>query len=123
MQADEWQFDGLVGPTHNYAGLAVGNKASAKNAGAVANPKKAALQGLDNMALVRGLGMKQAFLPPQPRPVLRGLRQVGFSGNTAKMLEDAHAQAPELLASVFLGAYMWAANAGTVIPSVDAADG
>jgi succinylarginine dihydrolase len=123
MQAHEWQFDGLVGPTHNYAGLAVGNTASARNAGAVANPKKAALQGLDKMAFVRGLGMKQAFLPPQPRPVLAALRQVGFGGNAPKMLEDAHRDAPELLASVFSSAFMWAANAATILPSADTADG
>ena len=39
------------------------------------------------------------------------------------MLEDAYAQAPELLASVFSSAFMWAANAGTVIPSADSIDG
>jgi succinylarginine dihydrolase len=63
MQAREWQFDGLVGPTHNYAGLAMGNLAAQKNAGAASNPRVAALQGLAKMQVVHNLGVGQAFLP------------------------------------------------------------
>ena len=32
-------FDGIPGPTHNYAGLARGNLAATRNAKAVANPR------------------------------------------------------------------------------------
>ena len=46
VRAVEANFDGLVGPTHNYSGLSFGNIASKNNSGAVANPKLAALQGL-----------------------------------------------------------------------------
>lgn len=119
----EWQFDGLVGPTHNYAGLAYGNVASAKNAGAVSNPRKAALQGLEKMRFVRGLGMRQAFIPPQFRPMIPVLKEVGFDGGTNDMIGQAFAQAPELLASVFSSAYMWTANAGTLTPATDSGDG
>jgi len=122
MSAAEWQFDGLVGLTHNYAGLSPGNIASAKNAGAVSNPLKAALQGLNKMWFVKSLGMNQAFLPPQPRPIMHMLRHLGFEGSDAKMLEDTHRLAPDLLASVFSSAFMWAANAATVAPSADTSD-
>ncbi len=123
MQAREWQFDGLVGPTHNYAGLAMGNMASAKNAGAVSNPKKAALQGLSKMRLVRDLGMPQAFLPPHYRPALRELHRLGFRGSVGHVLDEAARQAPGLLAAVFSSSFMWAANAATVTPSADSGDG
>lgn len=122
-RADEWQFDGLVGPTHNYAGLSPGNVASLNNAGAVSNPREAALQGIEKMWFVRSLGMKQAFLPPQTRPLLAELRKLGFSGDTAKMLDDAHRTAPDLLAAVYSSSYMWRANAATIAPSADTRDG
>lgn len=120
--AKEWQFDGLVGPTHNYAGLALGNVASAKHAGAVSNPRAAALQGLEKMRFVRDLGIPQAVLPPHYRPRLDMLRQLGFGGGRAKMLEDAARFAPGLLASVYSSAFMWTANAATISASSDTAD-
>lgn len=123
MLTDEWQFDGLVGPTHNYAGLAYGNMASQNNKHAASNPRLAALQGLEKMKFVRDLGVRQAFLPPHTRPVLPALHQLGFRGSKAKMLEDAYKAAPELLASVYSSAFMWVANAATVSPSADTADG
>jgi succinylarginine dihydrolase len=123
LTAHEWQLDGLVGPSHSYAGLASGNLASAYNAGAVSNPRKAALEGLTKMRFVQGLGVKQGFLPPHPRPVIAALRARGFTGNDAKILEDAHAKAPELLAAVYSSAFMWVANAATVSASRDTADG
>lgn len=126
--AVEWQFDGLVGPTHNYAGLSYGNVASEKHAGTISNPLQAALQGVEKMRFVRQLGMKQAFLPPQKRPVISILQQLGFGAGysreaLAKTLESAHRQAPHLLASAFSASCMWAANAATVSPSSDTADG
>lgn len=122
-QTQEWQFDGLVGPTHNYAGLSYGNVASKSNAGAVSNPKAAAKQGLAKMGFVRGLGMPQAVLPPQYRPVIPYLKQIGYEGGTEKILQRVYKDAPHLLATVFSSSYMWAANAATVTPSADSADG
>jgi succinylarginine dihydrolase len=121
--ACEWQFDGLIGPTHNYAGLAVGNMASHNNAGAASNPREAALQGLEKMWFVKNLGMNQAFLPPQSRPLWGALRALGFGGNKAKMLEDAYKTAPHLLAACYSASSMWVANAATIAPSADSADG
>ena len=43
----EINFDGIVGPSHNYAGLSLGNLASTRNAGEVSQPRAAALQGVD----------------------------------------------------------------------------
>lgn len=119
MSAREWQFDGLVGPTHNYAGLAMGNLAAATNAGRVSNPRAAALQGLEKMRYVRNLGMPQAFLPPHYRPAMDQLRRLGFTGSLGMMLDAAAKQSPGLLASVFSSSFMWAANAATVTPSPD----
>ncbi len=120
--ASEWQFDGLVGPTHNYAGLAFGNVAAALNAGEPSNPRKAALEGLAKMKFVRDLGVKQALFPPHLRPVISVMKRIGFDGSTAKILDDAYRQAPQLLAAVYSSAFMWAANAATVSPSADASD-
>ena len=66
----EMNFDGLVGPSHNYAGLSHGNIASSKHKGAVANPQAAALQGLAKMRRLLDLGLPQAVLPPQERPFI-----------------------------------------------------
>src|SRR5215207_770580 len=78
--AYEVNFDGLVGPTHSYAGLAYGNLASQQNRGAVSNPKAAALQGLAKAKLLADLGARQAVLPPQERPDVEALRRLGFAG-------------------------------------------
>lgn len=123
MSACEWQFDGLVGPSHNYSGLSPGNIASTKNAGNASNPRLAALQGLEKMWFVRSLGVNQAFLPPHPRPVFAALRQLGFGGNDIHMLDEAHRLAPDLLAAVYSSAFMWSANAATIAPSGDTKDG
>ena len=64
----EIQVDRLVGPTHHYGGLGVGNVASAQHAGQVSYPAAAAEQGLAKMRLVAALGAPQFILPPQPRP-------------------------------------------------------
>ena len=36
----EINFDGIVGPSHNYAGLSLGNLASARNTGKIARPRR-----------------------------------------------------------------------------------
>ncbi len=119
----EANFDGLVGPTHNYAGLATGNVASQTNRGAIANPRDAALEGLAKMATLADLGLMQGVLPPHERPHLPSLRALGFTGTDARVLERAARQAPELLASCASASAMWVANAATVVPSADSADG
>jgi succinylarginine dihydrolase len=119
----EVNFDGLIGPTHNYAGLAFGNLASAANKGAPSNPRAAALQGLAKMRAVSGLGLPQGFLPPHDRPHLRTLRALGFSGSDREVIERAGRTAPEILANCYAASAMWTANAATVAPSPDTADG
>ncbi len=119
MSVHEWQFDGLVGPTHNYAGLSYGNVAATSNANSVSNPKQAALQGLEKMRFVSSLGVKQAFLPPHLRPQLGWLRQLGFEGGDAHVIEKSYKTTPELLACVYSASNMWTANAATVTPSSD----
>lgn len=119
----EVNFDGLVGPTHNYAGLSPGNIASAKSRGAVSNPRAAALQGLAKMRLLKDLGVEQALLPPHPRPHLPTLRACGFGGSDAEVLRRAAQDAPWLLVSAASASAMWTANAATVAPSADTLDG
>ena len=75
MARFEANLDALVGPTHNYAGLGLGNKASTRNRGRVSNPRAAALQGLEKMRRLHELGIAQLVMPPMPRPDLRFLRQ------------------------------------------------
>lgn len=122
MQVFELNLDGLVGPTHHYAGLAAGNLASTTNALSPSNPKAAALQGLAKMRLLANLGLKQALLPPHQRPNLVLLYQLGFRGSPAQQIERAYREAPELLQAAYSSSFMWAANAATVSSSFDAAD-
>src|SRR5579863_7208018 len=109
--AQEMNFDGLVGPTHNYAGLSLGNIASQKHSLTVSYPKQAALQGLAKMKYLANLGLRQGVLPPHERPDLRTLRKLGFSGSDGDVIEKAYRQAPRLLAAVYSASSMWAANA------------
>lgn len=118
----EVNFDGLVGPTHNYAGLAYGNTASTANAKVISNPKLAAQQGLDKMRLLMELGVPQAVFPPPARPNLHLLHTLGFSGTSNKMIQAAYKTNPDLLAAVFSASAMWVANAATISPSCDTAD-
>lgn len=123
MTHHEYNFDGLIGPTHNYAGLSFGNLASSRNAGAASNPREAALQGLAKMRAAMELGLKQGFLPPQDRPHLKTLRALGFSGTDKAIIEKAGKHAPQLLANCYAASSMWTANACTMAPSPDTADG
>ncbi len=119
----EANFDGLIGPSHNYSGLSLGNLASARNAKDTANPREAALQGLDKMEALMKLGLRQGFFLPQQRPCIRLLHQLGFRGTPQAMLEQVAKQQPELLSLVYSASPMWAANAATVTPSPDSDDG
>ncbi|MDP3278571.1 MAG: N-succinylarginine dihydrolase [Deltaproteobacteria bacterium] len=118
----EYNFDGLVGPTHNYAGLAPGNFASTVNQGQVSNPREAALQGLAKMRFVHSLGGGQALLPPHERPSLHTLRTLGFSGSDEVVIARAAREWPQALKMTSSAAAMWTANAATVAPSSDTRD-
>jgi len=122
-QAEEINFDGLVGPTHNYAGLSEGNLASARNADTVARPREAALQGIAKMRRLKALGLSQGVLPPHERPNVAWLRALGFTGSDGTVWEAAWAREPALARAALASSAMWAANAATVSPSADCADG
>lgn len=124
MHYRELNLDGLVGPTHNYAGLSTGNVASMANRGAVSNPRAAALQGLAKAMALADRGYLQGILPPHLRPEIDVLRSWGFSGpDDASVLASAARRDPALLAAAGSASAMWTANACTVAPSCDTADG
>ena len=110
----EINFDGLIGPSHNYAGLSLGNLASAKNAGGVSSPRAAALQGLEKMRANIQLGLTQGLFLPHDRPNLRWLASLGTELETAT---------PQLRANALSASATWAANAATVSPAPDTRDG
>ena len=114
MALTEINFDGIVGPSHNYAGLSLGNLASSRNAGQVSHPRAAALQGLEKMRANLRLGLAQGLLVPQPRPAHRWLAQLGTTIAAAEL---------GLRANAMSASAMWAANAATVSPAPDTADG
>jgi len=123
ISAQEANCDGLVGPTHSYVGLSPGNLASQKNAGEVSNPRGAALEGLGKMRKLADWGVPQFVLPPHERPDISLLKSLGFSGSDGAVLEQAWTKAPALAAAACSASPMWAANAATVTPSADTADG
>lgn len=109
----EINFDGIVGPSHNYAGLSLGNIASASHAGDPSYPRAAALQGVAKMRgnLAR-LGV-QGFLLPLPRPNRALSAALALDGT----------EPPQLRAAPWSASSMWTANAATVSPAPDTADG
>lgn len=118
----EANFDGLVGPTHHYAGHSFGNVASTSHARQISNPKKAALQGLKKAAALRDLGVLQGILPPLRRPKLSVLKSLGFAGSDAQVIERSFKSVPKLLSAAYSASSMWVANAATVSPSADTLD-
>jgi len=114
----ELNLDGLPGPAHNFGGVAVGNLAAESSKAQVSHPKLAALQSLRKMKLLHDLGVPQAVLPFHPRPHLDALRQLGFADAA-----DAFRRAPEVLYACSSSSAMWTANAATVSPAPDTADG
>ncbi|HET6942097.1 MAG TPA: N-succinylarginine dihydrolase, partial [Sphingomicrobium sp.] len=114
MALREINFDGIIGPSHNYAGLSFGNLASTKNAGQVSQPRAAALQGLDKMRANLALGLAQGIFVPLRRPNKDWL---GALGTTFEESE------PPLAAAAMSASAMWAANAATVSPAPDTKDG
>lgn len=123
MKTTEANFDGLIGPTHNYGGLSQGNLASSRHAGLTAYPREAALQGLAKMKAMHDAGLVQGILPPHMRPHLPTLRALGFSGPDTAIIAAAAKSAPGLLKNTCSASSMWAANAATISPSADTRDG
>lgn len=123
MSAQEVNFDGLVGPTHNYAGLSFGNVASAKHKALTSSPQKAALQGLEKMRALYELGIPQAVLPPQERPHIPTLKTLGLTGTDQQIWEAAWKKMPDQAAACCSASSMWVANAATISPAIDCADG
>jgi succinylarginine dihydrolase len=121
--ARELNFDGLVGPSHHFGGLSFGNVASSQHEGELSNPRQAALQGLAKMRALYELGVPQALFPPHMRPELSLARRLGFRGADAEVLRDLAVEMPLLLAACYSASSMWTANAATVSPSADSADG
>ena len=121
--AREWNFDGLVGPSHSYAGMAHGNLAAEQHAGQAADPRAAALQGIAKMRRVQQAGLAQGFLPPPLRPDWHFLHALGFRGAPGAVLDAAAREAPALLRAAWSAASMWTANAATVSPAADSDDG
>ncbi|MFC4292549.1 N-succinylarginine dihydrolase [Sphingorhabdus arenilitoris] len=114
MAITEINFDGIIGPSHNYAGLSPGNIASANNAGAISAPRAAALQGLEKMRTNLRAGLAQGFFMPLDRPNAAWL---------AGLSADMASAEPHIRAAAFSASAMWAANAATVSPAPDTADG
>lgn len=118
----EANFDGLVGPTHNYSGLSYGNIASTANRQTAANPREAALQGLEKMLFLKRLGCVQGVFPPHERPYLPLLRLLGYRGDDADIWRKAAKESSTLINACASAAAMWTANAATVTPSADSSD-
>ncbi|OZA40449.1 MAG: succinylarginine dihydrolase, partial [Novosphingobium sp. 17-62-9] len=118
MPLVEINFDGLVGPSHNYAGLSLGNLASSSHAGEVSYPRAAALQGLTKMRHNLGLGLAQGLFAPLPRPNPVFLNALGLGS-----IDEADPAQRRLRAAAWSASAMWTANAATVSPAPDTADG
>jgi succinylarginine dihydrolase len=114
MPLREINFDGIVGPSHNYAGLSLGNLASTRNAGHASQPRAAALQGVDKMRANIALGLNQGIFLPHPRPAHAWLAELGTTIAEADSV---------LAANAMSASAMWAANAATVSPAPDTSDG
>lgn len=114
MPLREINFDGIIGPSHNYAGLSFGNVASMKHGGQVSQPRAAALQGIDKMRANLALGLAQGIFLPHARPNRGWLAELGAT------MEHGE---PALAANAMSASAMWAANAATVSPAPDTSDG
>ncbi len=113
MPLIEINFDGIVGPSHNYAGLSLGNLAATAHAGEVSYPRAAALQGLAKMSGNLALGLAQGFFVPLPRPNAAWLHALAADASTDDVL----------ITGAWSASSMWTANAATVSPAPDTADG
>jgi succinylarginine dihydrolase len=114
MALVEINFDGIIGPSHNYAGLSFGNVASMSHGGQVSQPRAAALQGIDKMRANLALGLTQGIFVPHARPNRGWLTELGTTITEC---------GPALAANAMSASAMWAANAATVSPAPDTSDG
>src|SRR5205085_8683755 len=113
MALVEINFDGIVGPSHNYAGLSLGNLAATANAGTTAFPREAALQGVAKMRHNLGLGLAQGVLLPHRRPNRHWLAALGGEDGGANGLRPP----------AFSASATSAANRATVSPAPATRDG
>jgi succinylarginine dihydrolase len=90
---------------------------------AAANPRAAALQGLEKMRSLSKLGIPQGVFAPHLRPNLEILRTLGFTGSDSAVLDKAWSDAPDIVSKCYSASPMWTANAATVSPAADTADG
>src|SRR6188768_2129053 len=111
MPLTEINFDGIIGPSHNYAGLSLGNLAATAHAGEASYPRAAALQGLAKMRGNLALGLVQGFFAPLPRPNTAWLEALAADESTDEAL----------IAGAWSASSMWTANAATVSPAPDTA--
>ena len=118
----EANVDALVGPTHHFGGLGVGNVASHEHANRESYPKKAALQGLEKAALVASLGVPQFIWLPPVRPQMQGVDNL-LGASTSEKVLLAKERHPAALSAACSSAFMWAANSCTITPSADSLDG
>lgn len=119
----EINIDALVGPTHHFGGLGVGNVASQQHAYRTSRPREAALEGLRKAALVASLGVPQFLFLPPPRPRFTWLQELGLSVDSSEQLAAALHAAPQAFSAAFSSAFMWAANMATVSAACDCRDG
>lgn len=110
----EINLDGIIGPSHNYAGLSHGNIASTIHLGETSYPRRAALEGVAKMRSNLRRGLPQGVLLPHRRPNTAWL---------ATLQADIATASDQLRAAAFSASPMWAANAATVSPAPDTADG
>lgn len=122
MTTIEANYDGLVGPTHNYAGLSPGNRASQRHCGQTSNPRAAALQGLAKMRTLIDMGLVQGVLPPQERPHMGLLDSLGLLDHGGAVAQTAWEADATATTAAWSASPMWAANAATVSPSADTPD-
>ena len=117
-------IDTIIGPTYHYGGLALGNTHSLDHKHVVANPKKAALQGLSKMKLLRDHGISQYVLPAYVRDY-KGLVQGYYNnqGDFEDNLKRLYDENLDIFSSFFSASSAWLANAWTMTPSIDSSDG
>lgn len=119
----EFNIDGLIGPTHHFGGLGIGNIASESNRSRVSHPRMAALEGLSKMRKLYELGIPQFFLPPPKRPNGRWLKAVGFDHSNPDHWKRCFEFFPTVFSSALSSSFMWMANAASVSAGVDCKDG
>ena len=113
------------GPTHNYAGLARGNLAAERNAQLVANPRAGGAAGTRQDARARRarLSRRRCCRRTSGRSCRRCARS-GFGGSDARSHRARRRATRRACSSACSSAAaMWVANAATVSPSADTADG